>query len=99
MNTNKVNNLNSEFRKKAPINSYQTPYETPYTMPYANGVMPPAPSVISSDSYSYLSESASPDYYLITINSGREPYASEFLVTKYGEVQTRLGTSMGTRRN
>lgn len=74
-----VNNLNSKFANPGP----------------ANGVRPPAPSVISSDTYSYLSESAAPNYFLITI-SAREPYASEFLVTKYGSLQTRLGTNLGS---
>ena len=79
-NTNNTNVLNSDWSSKISM----------------VGVKPPMPSVVASDNFSYLSESANPDYFLITINS-RSPYASEFLVTKYGSVQTRLGTSIGTK--
>ncbi len=61
-----------------------------------NGVLPPSPSVIESSQFSYIEPNADKKYFKITINS-REPYASEYLVTQYGSVQTRLGTMMGSR--
>ena len=35
-------------------------------------------------------------YTLLKINSQREPYAVQYLVNKYGGMDTRLGTSLGS---
>lgn len=65
------------------------------------GIRPPAPSVIYNNNnelnnYLLLPEPTDTHFNIIKINSLREPFATEFMVTQYGAgpVQ-RLGTSMG----
>ena len=67
-----------------------------------NGIRPPEPSVIYSNdinnNYYLYPEPTVNNYNLIKINSLREPFAVEHLVTQYGtETVPRLGTAMGTR--
>ena len=66
-----------------------------------NGIRPPVPSVVydeavSNQNYSELPRPTQHNYNLIKINSLREPFAVEHLVTQYGsETVPRLGTNMG----
>ena len=37
--------------------------------------------------------------YLITIMNKREPFAQQELITPYGNLETRLGTQLGSGKN
>ncbi len=54
-------------------------------------VNPPYPSVIKYNNNNN-------NYSLVQINS-REPYAAEYLYTKYGGLGSILGTNLGTTRD
>jgi hypothetical protein len=57
-----------------------------------NGVLPPSPTTLLQSRPSTQNKF----YQLWRIQSNREPYASEFMVTPYGGVETKLGTNLGT---
>lgn len=65
-----------------------------------NGLKPPHPNLDFSDklAYSALPEvKPTQSYNLLKINSDREPFAVQYLVNGYGGLNTRLGTSMGSK--
>jgi hypothetical protein len=56
----------------------------------ANGVRPPNPQTLGGPLQNKEGD-------LWAVQSGRVPYASEYLVTKYGGLETKLGTGLGSK--
>jgi hypothetical protein len=85
------------------MNSFKITWN-PKASPNPNGIKPnsnslintdPSPIVIPKNSLSpYEGSNSDPTYGLIM--SARYPYAIEHLYTKYGELETKLGTSIGS---
>jgi hypothetical protein len=70
--------------------------------PFATGMpgvisMDPSPIVSREYSQTVVPSEVPTDRFTIYRIDSREPYASEFLVTKYGNLETRLGTSLGLK--
>ena len=63
------------------------------------GNRPPQPMLIPVNNnnvmYSFIDYSKPNDIYMFGINTKREPYAQVELITKYGNLNTRVGTNMG----
>ncbi len=57
------------------------------------GVMPPSPTTIIQPKPNIQPEN--PQYQLLRIQSNREPYATEFMITPYGGMESKLGTNIG----
>ena len=70
------------------------------------GCYPPKPylTIAPAPAYEHSSHTGAPvnghnkngQYTLLKINSQREPYAVQYLISGYGGMDTRLGTRMGS---
>ncbi len=68
-------------------------------MPIRVGNRPPQPMLVSINNdnsmYNFANVNEKTDGYVTGIVSAREPYAQEELMTKYGNLESRVGTNMG----
>ena len=64
-------------------------------MPIRVGNRPPQPMLISISNDNSMYNFAGTDIPITGIVSAREPYAQEELMTKYGNLESRVGTNLG----
>lgn len=60
-----------------------------------NGIKPPVPSVVGLETYASVNFSNENNNKIYRINS-RVPYATEEYIGKYGYLQSKLGTMLGS---
>ena len=80
-------------------------WNTPAASSPPNGVLPPSPTTLRVDAIEDRTTLLQPgrsarreaQYQLWRIQSNREPYSSEYMVTPYGGMETRMGTNLGIR--
>jgi hypothetical protein len=72
-------------RREAPYDLQSTRREAPYDLQSTRREAP----------YDLQSTRREAPYQLWRIQSNREPYASEFMVTPYGGMESKLGTNLG----
>jgi hypothetical protein len=89
---------------QVPVISNQVIYESKWTpFPAMNGVRPPNPSVVpvpyDGSMYSFLDsqsiEGSQRQWDVRSLQTNREPYTQQELITKYGNMESRVGTNMG----
>jgi len=103
--TNPILPMDKTMSQVATITS--SVWNTPAASLPPNGVLPPSPTTLLQPrpydlrstrreaSYDLRSTRREAPYQLWRIQSNREPYASEFMVTPYGGMESKLGTNLG----
>ena len=90
--TNPILPMDKTMAQVATITS--SVWNTPAASSPPNGVLPPSPTTLLQPGRSARREA---QYQLWRIQSNREPYSSEYMVTPYGGMETRMGTNLGIR--
>ena len=90
--TNPILPMDKTMSQVATITS--SVWNTPAASLPPNGVLPPSPTTLFQPR-PYNSTRREAPYDLWRIQSNREPYASEFMVTPYGGMESKLGTNLG----
>ena len=90
--TNPILPMDKTMAQVATITS--SVWNTPAASSPPTGVLPPSPTTLLQPGRSTRREA---QYQLWRIQSNREPYSSEYMVTPYGGMETRMGTNLGIR--